>query len=73
MSKNKTIEVPTSEHNNMAFKSFAQRFEVDGEPVECHLREPGKDPAIQIKGKWYVVKFKDIAAALLGHLTEESR
>lgn len=70
-----TIEVPVHQHDNVAFKARAQSMDVDGEHVECHLRQPGNDPAIHVKGKWYVIRLKDIAHALieqLKHNTKES-
>ena len=67
------IELAINEHDGVPFKSFAQSLMIDGEPVECHLRQPGNEPALQIKGKWYVVKFKDVAHALLEHIRHQEK
>ena len=58
-------QVLVQQHDNVHFKTHAQTFEVDGEPVEYHLRQPGDEPALKIKGKWYVVRIRDLAKSIL--------
>ncbi|MBN2685082.1 MAG: hypothetical protein JXR40_07370 [Pontiellaceae bacterium] len=59
------LEVLIQRHDHVHFKSHAQTFEVDGEQVEYHLRQPGEEPALKIRGKWYVVRARDLAASII--------
>lgn len=59
------VEIPVHRHENVFFKAHAQTFEVDGEPVEYHLRQPGDEPAVFVRGKWYVVRIRDLAKAII--------
>ncbi|MBN2684981.1 MAG: hypothetical protein JXR40_06855 [Pontiellaceae bacterium] len=61
-------EVLISKHEQVHFKSHAQTFEVNGEPVEYHLRQPGDEPALKIRGTWYVVRARDLAEAILNKI-----
>ena len=59
------IKVQFKEHDLVAVKSFGRTFHVDGQVVDCYLRQPGNDPAFRIDGKWYVVPLNGVAEALI--------
>lgn len=64
-SKASVFMVPVWEHQAVHFKSKSQVFEVEGELVEYHLRQPGEEPALKIRDKWYVLRIRDLATAIL--------
>ena len=62
------VEVPVYQHENVPFRSAAQQFEISGEFVDCHFRQPDNEPALKIKGRWYVIRLRDVAQALIDAL-----
>jgi len=65
------LQVPLHRHDHVYFKAHAQTIEVDGEPVEYHLRQPGDEPALKVRGKWYIVRIRDLAKAIINKIGGE--
>lgn len=64
------VRVALQRVENVFFRSKAQSFEINGQPVEYHLRQPGDEPALRIRGKWYVLRIREVAEAILNQCSE---